>query len=192
MDSINHEDNEIEQLREDNRKLKIKVDTTKEQNKDLREYNDALKKEKEELEEREDKLKEEIDRYIQENKLSRTPCKSCHDPIIPTGYCCRCYHNCSNRMEWYCSDCHIFNLPRDKVCTECNFTRNPNVANKNLMNDQESYRNQLQCNICADEDCDAVLIPCGHLIHKKCLEGNDSCPYCDQKYKKIVDIILPN
>ena len=28
MNSINHEDNEIEQLREDNSKLKIKVDTT--------------------------------------------------------------------------------------------------------------------------------------------------------------------
>ncbi len=51
------------------------------------------------------------------------------------------------------------------------------------------------CKICAENDKDIRIEPCGHLVCLSCLEhwqeiGGDGCPFCRQEIKDIERIVV--
>ena len=51
------------------------------------------------------------------------------------------------------------------------------------------------CKICAENDKDIRIEPCGHLVCQSCLEhwqeiGGDGCPFCRQEIKDMEKIVV--
>lgn len=99
----------------------------------------------------------------------------------PVPRCFKCGKDCSQNLfdscghACFCREC----CPPKGECPLCHLDYETAIIPHPMSTDK-------LCGICMEEEADSILIPCGHLICKKCFlewyKQDSGCPYCRHKF----------